>query len=48
MGFLLEAARQQADQLRLEDALQQAVVLLLVQDHKVVLHRAAKNMKVEG
>lgn len=41
LSLLLEAASQQADELRLEDALQQAVVLLLVQDHEVVLHRAA-------
>lgn len=43
LRFLLEAASQQADELRFEDALQQAVVLLLVQDHEVVLHRTEKN-----
>ena len=40
LGPLLEPAGQQADELRLESAFQQAVVLLLVEDQEVVLHGA--------
>lgn len=43
LGLLLKPTSQQADELGLEDALQQAVVLLLVQDHEIILHRAEKH-----
>lgn len=39
-SFLLEPSGQQADELRLENALQQAVVLLLMQDDEVILQGA--------
>lgn len=40
LGPLLKPAGQQADELGLKGALQQAVILLLMQDQQVVLHRA--------
>lgn len=45
LGPLLEPAGQQADQLGLEDALQQTVVLLLVEDQEVILHCAIGQRK---
>lgn len=43
LGHLLVAFREQAEELGLKVGLQQAVVLRLVQDEKVILSRAAEN-----